>query len=937
MFALVVGNIRVMRADDELVLEDETADGAYEEEHEEEIKTPSAPQDETPDKPDTQDALSQESDNGKDDDGGKGSDDKKGSDEPKDIIYKLTPSSAQISLGTVASGEEPRPQSFTITNNGSAPVSLNCNPVCSEEVFGLNIPDINVPLQSGSSISCTVYAIVKNLHPGDFKATIQFTDNSNPKNNATVTASLKVVDSTPKVTGITVSPKSTSVPAGSVVSFSSKVKGNNDPDTGVNWAVQGNRSSGTSIDADGTLKIADNEEAGTLTVIATSRLDSNFKDTASVQIQDKPKNSYAVTASVDPKKSGSVTGVGTYKDGEYATLTAVAVNGYEFAGWVDKNGNSVSLSRTFTTPSIHADVLYTARFTKGGFEVKVKSDDKNMGKVEGGGYVDYDGSITVKASPKSGYLFSGWYEKNKLVSKDEKFKVKNVKADHSYTAYFRAEKHTVGVTASPSEGGSVGGAGKYKDGDSVKITCKANKGYVYKGLVLNNKVVTTASEYTVKKLDRDLSFTAYFEKEGVVTYTITAGVANAGGVISPNGKQAISAGQTITYLIAPDNGYEILAVAVDGKQIGAVNQYTFKDIKADHTIAAAFAPKAQAVVKQKMDKIISTEEAEAIASARLEAADSNAEGRNSSVLTPEEYAASQGKATEETVETVSEIVEPGEQYLVGMDDTEGLADEVTEEYSYDDAQGLYGLMNMTPATAEARIDAGADEDIIRAAYDEGYLDVVINNEYVVPGHENESSEIFEDETTVKNIMTMVKTALNKDDKLSLCDGNDITLSFFVSTDTSLNDDYKKIMANGAEGVDIDRYFQITLVKSAGGYPELITEIKEEAEFTLQIPEEVRQEGRDYCIVRNHNGEITLLKDLDNDPNTITIRTDRFSPYAFAHYTKSSENKSTKAGGLWRWVIIFTAVLAAIVLTMFVASLGSRNKRKRRNRHGYKGK
>ena len=61
------------------------------------------------------------------------------------------------------------------------------------------------------------------------------------------------------------------------------------------------------------------------------------------------------------------------------------------------------------------------------------------------------------------------------------------------------------------------------------------------------------------------------------------------GDISPNGVTKVKFAQSITYTITPDEGYEIEAVYVDGKNVGAVSEYTFKRVTKDHTIYAVCA------------------------------------------------------------------------------------------------------------------------------------------------------------------------------------------------------------------------------------------------------------------------------------------------------------------------------------------------------------
>lgn len=64
--------------------------------------------------------------------------------------------------------------------------------------------------------------------------------------------------------------------------------------------------------------------------------------------------------------------------------------------------------------------------------------------------------------------------------------------------------------------------------------------------------------------------------------------ASSGGSISPAGEQAVPTGEDITYRIEPAAGYKIKDVKIDGESIGVVDTYTFKDVRASHTISAIF-------------------------------------------------------------------------------------------------------------------------------------------------------------------------------------------------------------------------------------------------------------------------------------------------------------------------------------------------------------
>lgn len=152
----------------------------------------------------------------------------------------------------------------------------------------------------------------------------------------------------------------------------------------------------------------------------------------------------------------------------------------------------------------------------------------------------------------------------------------SVRNIHIYVL-FTIPEYTISVSA--GTGGTVTGGGTFEQGRTVTIKATPNSGYRFvkwsDGNTSASRIVTVSGNAT---------YTAVFEK---LTYAITAS-AGAGGTISPSGSTHVSHGDSQTYTITPNAGYEIESVTVDGISQGAVSSFTFSNVTAAHTISVTF-------------------------------------------------------------------------------------------------------------------------------------------------------------------------------------------------------------------------------------------------------------------------------------------------------------------------------------------------------------
>ena len=126
---------------------------------------------------------------------------------------------------------------------------------------------------------------------------------------------------------------------------------------------------------------------------------------------------------------------------------------------------------------------------------------------------------------------------------------------------------------------------------------------------------------------------------------------------------------------------------------------------------------------------------------------------------------------------------------------------------------------------------------------------------------------------------------------------------------------------------LGRYVDISVfVKIGEGDWDAVTSTGEPIEVVMGIPRELVENGRTFYVIRAHGGEYTLLTDMDDDPETVTIRTDLFSAYALAYRQADGTGESGRCGlchicptflGIcyFIWLIMIVAVVATGIILL----------------------
>ena len=242
---------------------------------------------------------------------------------------------------------------------------------------------------------------------------------------------------------------------------------------------------------------------------------------------------YNVSAYISPSGAGIVNGTGSFPAGTTITLTAVANSGYVFNRW---NDGSTTNPRTVT---VNSNMSFTAYFNSNQYTIAANASPASGGTVTGGGSYPYGASVTLTATPNTGYSFMQWSDG--VTANPRSI---TVTGNATYTALFMAEggeTFTLTVTSGAPLLGQVTGSGVYPAGALVEI--KAIPASYARFVKWNDG--NTDNPRTVV-VNSDLAFVAEFVQAQQYTITVQSnnaewGQVNGGGTFNEGTQIEISA------------------------------------------------------------------------------------------------------------------------------------------------------------------------------------------------------------------------------------------------------------------------------------------------------------------------------------------------------------------------------------------------------------
>ena len=290
-----------------------------------------------------------------------------------------------------------------------------------------------------------------------------------------------------------------------------------------------------------------------------------------VNITSGGTQSYNITVSANPTNGGTVTGGGTYQQGQSCTVSATPNNGFTFTNWTE-NGNVVSTQANYTF-NVTGNRTLVANFQAQpqSYTISVSANPSNGGTVTGGGTYQQGQQCTVHATPNTGFTFTNWTENGNVVSTQANYTF-TVNSNRTLVANFQAQpqNYTISVSANPSNGGTVSGGGTYQQGQSCTVHATANTGYTFTNWTENGNVVSTNANYTFT-VTGNRTLVAQFQAQSY--YIATSANPSNGGTTSGNG--IYHYGETCTVTATPAQGYEFVDWKENGSVVSTDASYSF--------------------------------------------------------------------------------------------------------------------------------------------------------------------------------------------------------------------------------------------------------------------------------------------------------------------------------------------------------------------------
>jgi len=278
-----------------------------------------------------------------------------------------------------------------------------------------------------------------------------------------------------------------------------------------------------------------------------------------------------------PIAGGTTSGAGTFAQGSAVTVTAIPNAGYGFTNWTE-NGVIVSTNSSYPL-TMAGNKALVANFSVQ-LTVALSSNPATGGTTIGAGSFAPGSSVTVTATPSTGYTFVNWTEGTNIASTNAIY-TSSLTANRTLVANFVTSGFTLNVIAVNGTVVKNPVLASYITGAIVQLTATPSTGYTFTGWsgdatgLLNPLSVT---------MNANKNITANFELTGS-GFTLNIIAVNGSVLKNPNAL-SYSSGASVVLTATPNTGYTFTGWS--GDATGSINPLSVT-MNANKNITANFA------------------------------------------------------------------------------------------------------------------------------------------------------------------------------------------------------------------------------------------------------------------------------------------------------------------------------------------------------------
>ncbi len=682
--------------------------------------------------------------------------------------------------------------------------------------------------------------------------------------------------------------------------------------------------------------------SGSMSFVGSDAAGNQSTDSVQVTatVQDNPPHVDSVTVSpgsASIKKGGFATFSATVRGtnlpstdvtwhvrGNGSGDTAVDENGRVTIGADETAGQVAVVAVSVVDPGVEGQAMINVQSDPKTHYVSVSAGPG--GTASGGGTVKEGESITVYASPNSGYTFKGWYGSDgSFLSNKKNLTIDHVYDDISLNAQFSASSAVVITNSSPGCGGETSGDGTYAVGSSVTVKANPYNGYTFKYWKMNDSVVSRDKNFKISNLNGEYRLYAIFERN---RFTVTTGVSPSGaGAV--DGAGTYDPGKDVTLKAYAASGYRFTGWYINYQLQSSSDTFTISGINSDYNVTAVFekrgsaayvmtstagsggtiTPAVSAPVPEgsNVSYTITPNAGYYISDVKIDGVSIGAvpiyaftnvqanhkieaffakKDANKGSKTSDQSDATTGKTMDQARDALNDASKSE------LDEMKQDAAETKLNTDMDQMTGVLQKYNMTPEEAYLHFNDDIGAEMFLEAFKDGYISMALNNDYSFDNEVNKSGEgvIYAQRPAITNMEEVYDSIVTDTEALGTLEGIPLSMNIDVTNMTGITneEDLKAIQDLAkAENLAIDNTFDITILKTYDGVTDHITEMGADAEFSLKVPASLSTRGARVKILHVHDGEAEILDNLSTAADEARFRTNKLSTFAMAYETTNS--------------------------------------------------